>query len=317
MKAMALVCLVLLFVVALLIHYLLTKREYFLSTPPTNPDILFNNPDLSLNRDGPSLGQYVIKHSLIPDTIALNSTFNAGATPIKVSNVIKSYNMNDKYNLGDIILYNGKKYISVLWNNLQGSPQSSPDTDKNVWKEVNIEIPSAQPAPAQAPVKPAQPAQAPASASNGLKFSELTQSLLSYSNSPNQLHGGSNADLLGGSNANMYGGSNANMYEGSNTPVKDISSLVHNEVKSQLDAVRKGPKDVYNTTLVNRSLDINDSSPQQQVSNSDSLQQGSWFRTASDVSPYAEAQRPAESCPHDMSQYIRKDNIPCWACKIK
>jgi hypothetical protein len=53
---------------------------------------------------------------------------------------------------------------------------------------------------------------------------------------------------------------------------------------------------------------------------SDALQQGSWFRSAaSEGCPYAQGQVSTEEPlpPFDMSQYIRKDKIPCWGCTLK
>jgi hypothetical protein len=59
------------------------------------------------------------------------------------------------------------------------------------------------------------------------------------------------------------------------------------------------------------------------LSTHDSLKQGISFHSITPGDSTAPDQRPVkQDCPSpiqcpDMRQYIRKDSIPCWACKLK
>ena len=114
---------------------------------------------------------------------------------------------------------------------------------------------------------------------------------------------------------------------------------VHDQIQNELKKIRKGPKDVQNAEIESRSL--NEPESEAPDTNSDALEQGSWFRTSSRKSPYAKSQdsscqpKPVcsnPSCPHssgsnqeddsvpapfNSEEYIRKDSIPCWGCKLK
>ena len=106
---------------------------------------------------------------------------------------------------------------------------------------------------------------------------------------------------------------------GSAAYLKEIKSTIRDEIKTQLKDVKLGPKDSVNKDLVERSTESVKPTPAPKA-NSDALQQGSWFRSAaSEGCPYAQGQVSTEEPlpPFDMSQYIRKDKIPCWGCTLK
>jgi len=111
----------------------------------------------------------------------------------------------------------------------------------------------------------------------------------------------------------------------------DLDGLIQEEVASQLDdRGLTNVKDIVNKTIVDRSTKPVLPEVTNAKTNSDSLQQGSWFRGAKDSS-YAQGQQgpgsqPSSwfggaSCsqekPVDMSEYIRKDSIPCYGCTLK
>jgi hypothetical protein len=213
----------------------------------------------------------------------------------------------------------------------------------------------------------------------GYKFSELINSLLSYTSykkntmePPNYIDSidskyntttllntsnASNASsynsnmLMGGSNDSGYtmnlknglnkGGSNASML----APVNSVNALIHDEIALQLAEKKQGPKDVYNDKIIDRCINPatpptpatppptpsssspssctpvkppTPSCPPPPKANSDCLQQGSWFRNAKTTCPYAQGQvQNQEPKPIDMSEYIRKDSIPCYGCTLK
>jgi len=114
------------------------------------------NPNLIFNTGGPSWGQYVVNSSLLPPTIYVQdqkeangdqkgNPFIAGNIPITpiVKAATKEYADVNTYFLGDIVSYKGKWYINLAWTDARGlaysgSFQSSPDKDKNVWKDFNL-----------------------------------------------------------------------------------------------------------------------------------------------------------------------------------
>jgi len=123
-----------------------------------------------------------------------------------------------------------------------------------------------------------------------------------------------------------------------NTSIDQIKQIVHDQVQNELKKIRKGPKDLQNAEIESRSLDEPETDAR--TANSDALEQGSWFRTSSRKSPYANSQdsacQPKPVCsnpicpqssgsnqeddsvpaPFNSQDYIRKDSIPCWGCKL-
>jgi hypothetical protein len=96
----------------------------------------------------------------------------------------------------------------------------------------------------------------------------------------------------------------------------DIRNIVDDELEAKLKEIKKGPKDDVNDKLSDRNTKPA-SSEDKTATCSDSLAQGNWFRSAADEGcPYAAGQAPVPY-PIDMSEYIRKDSIPCWGCTLK
>jgi hypothetical protein len=128
----------------------------------------------------------------------------------------------------------------------------------------------------------------------------------------------------------------------------DLDNMIQGEVSSQLDSRGlTNVKDIVNKTIVDRSTNpvLPKIKPYDKVS-SDALQQGSWFRGEKGSSSYAQGQQnsmsgaslascgtgsqPSSSSwagtapssfsqqqPVDMSEYIKKDSIPCYGCTLK
>jgi photosystem II stability/assembly factor-like uncharacterized protein len=104
------------------------------------------SPDVILNVGGPSWGQYVIKPSLVPNSIILGSSIMAGFTRIVVADQAVTYSDNTMYRLGDVINYNNNNYLNLSHNDYRGpsfsgSTKVSPDKDGNVWKQVKLVLP--------------------------------------------------------------------------------------------------------------------------------------------------------------------------------
>jgi hypothetical protein len=100
--------------------------------------------------------------------------------------------------------------------------------------------------------------------------------------------------------------------------IDDIKKVIRDEISHEFAALKLGPKDTVNDSLSSRSMDT--IPPDGCKTNSNALEQGSWFRTAAEEGcPYAQGQQPTTTpiVPIDMSEYIRKDSIPCWGCKLK
>ena len=113
---------------------------------PERPPPKHVSQDIIPNVGGPSWGQYVIKPNLVQNEIALGSVIIAGFTKIKVGDEEQDYSNNNTYRLGDVVIYNNKTYINLSYKDergdaFSGSFQSSPDKDKNVWKEIKIKLP--------------------------------------------------------------------------------------------------------------------------------------------------------------------------------
>ena len=122
-----------------------------------------------MNVGGPSWRQYVIDKSLIPFSVTLGGTILAGSINIKVSKTIKTYNDNQRYYLGDVVLFKKTNYLNLAYNDprglgYSGSYRSSPEKDKNVWVEVQVE---------KAPVESVK-----SSLPSGMKFSEVVDDVI-------------------------------------------------------------------------------------------------------------------------------------------
>jgi hypothetical protein len=159
----------------------------------------------------------------------------------------------------------------------------------------------------------------------GYKFSELVEMLLTFSptrhaeratqRQEKQLTSTA-ADLLNTQYAAGTAGASAMT---SNAFMEQIRGVVRDELKG----LKEGPKDAANKDLVNRATEVvknGSCGPTKQTTNS--LEQGKWFRTATDAKcPYANGQQMASESepvpPFNMNDYIRKDSIPCWACNLK
>lgn len=164
---------------------------------------------------------------------------------------------------------------------------------------------------------------------SGLKFSELIQTLLSYSPlaAPGQIAPGlsvsgplgatPNAKLTSTTTDLLATPSDA-ILTGSNAPTffDKIRGIVREEVKGQFSNVAYTPKDVQSAKVAGRSTEpVTAKTPEV---NSDALQQGSWFRQDQGC-PYAASQAALAPManPIDMNDYIRKDSIPCYGCTLK
>lgn len=93
----------------------------------------------------------------------------------------------------------------------------------------------------------------------------------------------------------------------------EVRDIVDEELEAKLRKIKKGYKDKTNDKLSERTTTTDST---KETTFSDSLAQGMWFRTASEECPYAYSQDPVPF-PIDMSEYIRKDSIPCWGCTLK
>jgi hypothetical protein len=164
---------------------------------------------------------------------------------------------------------------------------------------------------------------------SGLKFSELIQTLISYSPlaapgvsapglsvsgpvgaTPNARLTSTTTDLLSVSSDAVLSGSNAPTF------FDKIRGIVREEVKGQVGNVSYTPKDVQSAKVAGRSTEpVIAKTPDV---NSDALQQGSWFRKDQGC-PYAASQAALAPManPIDMNDYIRKDSIPCYGCTLK
>lgn len=167
------------------------------------------------------------------------------------------------------------------------------------------------------------------SSPSGLKFSELVQTLLSYSPlaAPGQISPGLSASgpLAAAPNAKLTSTADLLLETpsdaalvGSNAPsfFDKIRGIVREEVKGQFSNVAYTPKDVQSAKVASRSTEPVEAKTTD--ANSDALQQGSWFRQDQGC-PYAASQAAGNPVPYpiDMNDYIRKDSIPCYGCTLK
>lgn len=77
--------------------------------------------------------------------------------------------------------------------------------------------------------------------------------------------------------------------------LRDIQQVIHNELASFKGMTTASSQPLFQTESAEKVL----------LSEDPSLQQGTELKAA----------RPTY-CPKDMSQYIRKDQIPCWGCTL-
>jgi hypothetical protein len=149
----------------------------------------------------------------------------------------------------------------------------------------------------------------------GMKFSELIQTLMSYGPLQSVQVATRPAYVPNVTEPKEVLAAES----GSAAYMAEIKSTIRDEIKTHLKDIKMGPKDDVNKDLANRSTE-----PVKPVTaskaDSDALQQGTWFRSAAaEGCPYAQGQVSTEDPvpPFDMSQYIRKDKIPCWGCTLK
>lgn len=159
---------------------------------------------------------------------------------------------------------------------------------------------------------------------SGMKFSELIQTLMTYG--PVQM--GNGADLvkplsqapLTETNTKTIAPSTTK-YADSKASVDDIKKTIREEIQSLFGNVKTGPKDGANKVIEHRATDP--IVPTVPKVSTNSLEQGSWFRNASQEGcPYAMGQQVDANAqpvpfPIDMNDYVRKDSIPCWGCNLK
>lgn len=186
--------------------------------------------------------------------------------------------------------------------------------------------------PVQAPVVagPLAESSVSSAAPVGYKFSELVEMLLTYSPSRHAERAtqrqdkqltSTAADLLNTQYA-AAGTAGASAMT-SNAFMEQIRGVVRDELKG----IKEGPKDAANKDLANRATEVvKNGSCGSTKQTTNSLEQGKWFRTATDAKcPYANGQQMASESepvptpvpPFNMNDYIRKDSIPCWACNLK
>lgn len=79
------------------------------------------------------------------------------------------------------------------------------------------------------------------------------------------------------------------------TLLRDIRQVVHNELASFKGMTTASSQPLFQMASAEKAL----------LSEDPSIQQGNEMKAA----------RPTY-CPKDMSQYIRKDQIPCWGCTL-
>lgn len=150
---------------------------------------------------------------------------------------------------------------------------------------------------------------APTATSSGLKFSELIQTLISYS------------PIVAAQKNTIESAQK----DTASAEAPKIQDLVKDEVAVQLASVKLGAKDAQNVAIATR-IAPTVAAAEVPAAPSDGLFQGAWFRGAvQDPSaqqggscPYAKGQAAprAEPNPFNPNDYIRKDSIPCWACNV-
>jgi hypothetical protein len=105
------------------------------------------------------------------------------------------------------------------------------------------------------------------------------------------------------------------------TPQVTISGTGYDAMTLQQksDLISDIQKVVKNETLANRRMDPLITAQTFDLSDTDSTQQGKEYMNGCDKEPdYRCPKNPDGSCPPipDMTQYIKKDAIPCWGCSL-
>jgi hypothetical protein len=110
--------------------------------------------------------------------------------------------------------------------------------------------------------------------------------------------------------------------ESQNQYEDQLRTVVRDEIEDALGEIQMGPRDTTNVFILDRNTPLTGANLT--GVNSDSLQQGTEYRTYS--TPYTQGQIPSyvtypkpgeENKPIDMNDYVRKDSIPCWGCSLK
>lgn len=285
--------------------------------------------------------------------IELPSPFKQEEVQLLLTNIANLKKNFSNMKLEDIPLLKDDLYLIVYIIGLGNFSKISPQPPFELFPET-LELPNfpfpktslqalassiipttTTPAPPATPAAPAAPV-APIAANTtstppapvGYKFSELVGMLLTYSpfsktdgkpqRQEKQLTSTA-ADLLNTQYAAP--GTAGSTVMTSNVFMEQIRTVVRDELKG----IKVGPKDAVNKDLAERATEVvknGASGACTKKVSTDSLEQGKWFRTATDAScPYANGQQMAESSdpvpPFNMNDYIRKDSIPCWACNLK
>jgi hypothetical protein len=221
--------------------------------------------------------------------------------------------------LANFVLDEKDKTVPIPALNLGNLPVPQPPAVALTKAVAAATAPGPQPVASTAPIaSTAAPTQttaaavmgAPTATSQGMKFSELIQTLISYSPILAAQKDTATAVVPAGEVV---------------APAPKIQDLVKDEVAVQLASVKLGAKDAQNIAIANRATP-SVAAAEAAAPPSDGLFQGAWFRGAvQDPSaqqgascPYAKGQTPprAEPNPFNPNDYIRKDSIPCWACKV-
>jgi hypothetical protein len=223
--------------------------------------------------------------------------------------------------LANFVLDEQDKTAPIPALNLGNLPVPQPPAVALTKAVAAATAPGPQPVASTAPIaSTAAPTQttaaavmgAPTATSQGMKFSELIQTLISYSPIVAAQKGATTAALTPAAPTAEVTG-------------PKIQDLVKDEVAIQLASVKLGAKDAQNIAIANRATPAVVAA-EAAAPPSDGLFQGAWFRGAvQDPSvqqgascPYANGQKPprAEPNPFNPNDYIRKDSIPCWACTV-
>ena len=115
----------------------------------TTPAVSLQNPNLVLNTStgGPAWGQQTVDKSLVPSSIVIGNSYNAGRRyPITITTSDKgAYVSNNTYTLGDVVTLAGLTYLNLGWNkDTRGCPaycgtyNQNPTVDTFAWKPVTI-----------------------------------------------------------------------------------------------------------------------------------------------------------------------------------